>query len=263
MATQEREKAAKRRLNGFLADALEVGCVKGFKYFKMYMRGREELICCIKNELTINVSSCSPLNSKFTFNSSGGFTSDHLPINQQELMLSQNTQQKLSGYGFMDIGLPPASPSDNETGPEDSKSTMFLIAGYSRYSCPYVWVRSNHERLVKRSDDHGPTTRYSKDSPLKLKSTSAWQEKDIKVWDIIAELVKLCTLPSPRNPFALDMEYFDALPLQERIIALGAMSHFMQNVLNNGPDKSYSGLVSDDLREITKRHFTDFQMFLQ
>lgn len=31
----------------------------------------------------------------------------------------------------------------------DDESTIFLVAGYARYACPYVWVRSNHERLTK------------------------------------------------------------------------------------------------------------------
>ena len=29
-------------------------------------------------------------------------------------MLSARTQRSLSGFGYMDVGLPPASPSDNE-----------------------------------------------------------------------------------------------------------------------------------------------------
>jgi hypothetical protein len=29
-------------------------------------------------------------------------------------MISRRTQRRLSGYGFIDVGLPPASPSDRE-----------------------------------------------------------------------------------------------------------------------------------------------------
>ena len=50
---------------------------------------------------------------------------------------------------------------------------MFLVAGYGKYSCPYVWVRSNHDRLVKLSDNPS----FSKDSPLRLKSTAARGDK--------------------------------------------------------------------------------------
>ena len=53
-----------------------------------------------------------------------------------------------------------------------SDSTLFLVAGYSRYCCPYVWVRSNHHRLMKitgAGDDE-------KDNPLRLKSTMKWKD---------------------------------------------------------------------------------------
>jgi hypothetical protein len=56
-------------------------------------------------------------------------------------MISRRTQRRLSGYGFIDVGLPPASPSDREIdSTQDDNTTMFLIAGYTRYNCPYVWV---------------------------------------------------------------------------------------------------------------------------
>lgn len=54
---------------------------------------------------------------------------------------------------------------------QDDKSTLFLIAGYGRYNCPYVWVRSNHERLVKLTGES-----REKDCPLKLKSTLKWKD---------------------------------------------------------------------------------------
>ena len=52
---------------------------------------------------------------------------------------------------------------------------MFLIAAYASYGRPYVWVRSNHERLIPVSD---PTQKESeKDYPLNLASTSKWEEE--------------------------------------------------------------------------------------
>ena len=50
---------------------------------------------------------------------------------------------------------------------------MFLIAGYARYNCPYVWIRSNHDRLVRFSSDDTS----EKDFPLQLKTTSTWKDK--------------------------------------------------------------------------------------
>ena len=56
---------------------------------------------------------------------------------------------------------------------------MFLIAAYARYNCPYVWIRTNHERLVQFSSDSVEDS-PEKDYPLKLKTTSSWQEGGIR-----------------------------------------------------------------------------------
>ncbi|XP_033121154.1 uncharacterized protein LOC117120247 [Anneissia japonica] len=257
-AAKEREKAVKKRLTLFLAEALRFGCLKGFKYFSCYMRGREEMICKVLNE-PLTPRSMSPTNTKEISNS-GSFNSSDMPFDQNSLMLSHNTQKTLSGYGYMDVGLPPASPSEREIAPVDDTSTLFLLAGYARYSCPYVWVRSNHDRLVKLTKDN---ERFSKDSPLRLKSTTAWNDKDIHVWDIVAELVKINTLPAPRNPFAVDTNYLYMLDLEERFLATGSMVNLLQKVLDHGADKRYSGLVTEDLRELSKRHFQDLLLVTQ
>lgn len=69
-----------------------------------------------------------------------------------------------------------------------------------------------------------------------------YHSTDIRVWEILAELVKLNTRPSPSNPFAVDLQYFDSLDIGERVIALGAMSHLLQQIFSHGPDKAYAGL---------------------
>lgn len=58
---------------------------------------------------------------------------------------------------------------------QDETSTLFLIAGYARYSCPYVWIRSNHQRLVKLMGE----VETEKDSPLRLKSTASWKDRSM------------------------------------------------------------------------------------
>ena len=62
---------------------------------------------------------------------------------------------------------------------------------------------------------------------------------DTKLWDIMAEVVKLCMYPSPLNPFAVDFKYFEGLPLAQRVIATGAMAHFLQKVVASG-DHAYN-----------------------
>ena len=60
---------------------------------------------------------------------------------------------------------------------QDESSTMFLIGAYSRYGQPYVWVRSNHERLIKFSSPE----ENEKDFPLNLKTTSNWESEGVCV----------------------------------------------------------------------------------
>jgi len=47
--SQPQEAKLKKKLQGFLTEMLRLGTVKGFKYFAMYMRGREEMILSVVN----------------------------------------------------------------------------------------------------------------------------------------------------------------------------------------------------------------------
>lgn len=57
---------------------------------------------------------------------------------------------------------------------------------------------------------------------------------DVQVWDVVAELVKICTAPSPPNPFAVDLDYFTSLPASERVLASAAMVNLLQQILSTG-----------------------------
>ncbi|XP_019644009.1 PREDICTED: uncharacterized protein LOC109485052 isoform X1 [Branchiostoma belcheri] len=254
-AATEREKAEKKRLQAFLGEILRVGAIKGFQYFTLYLRGREELLCSIINEL--KPESGVPLSTHISTEKSS-----ELPLNKSEkqgssLMLSIGTQQRLSGLAHMNIGLPPASPSDKEITPVAPDQTLFLIAGYARYNCPYVWIRSHHHRLVNLT--HASSA--DKDNPLKLNATNNWGREEIHLWDILAELVHLCTVPAPRNPFALDLVYFQQLPLADRVTSTGAMVWLLQQILKSSGNKEYTGKVFEDLHDVTKLHFHSMQQW--
>ena len=66
---------------------------------------------------------------------------------------------------------------------------------------------------------------------------SSFLPEGIAVWDIIAELVQVCTIPCPPNPFAVDFDYFEALPLPERALSSGAMVNFLQQLQATGPHR--------------------------
>lgn len=56
----------------------------------------------------------------------------------------------------------------------------------------------------------------------------------IRVWDIVSELVCLCTIPAPSNPFALDVRYIKSLPLPECFLVTGALLNFLEMYVVGG-----------------------------
>ncbi|XP_065887840.1 uncharacterized protein [Dysidea avara] len=240
--------ADKKKLQTFHNDLLKISCVKGFRYFAMHIRGKEEMICSIVNEPTVPIllSAFNSPASSFTQQN----LKDSLPRNPDSFMLSHKLQRKLSGYGGINVGLPPASPSEGDLMVTDENNTMFLIAAYGRYNRPYVWVRSNHKRLIGISDKSSA----EKDYPLQLKSTTTWIDEDVKVWDIVAELVRVCTIPAPPNPFAIDFDYYESLPVPEKLLSSGAMVNFLRRLLQ-GEQHSYTKRVRAELLQISQIHF--------
>lgn len=238
-----------RKFNEFLLELLDVGCTKGFRNFSTHLRGREEMTVKIVNEPSVPVVLTSQVASPgFSLNQS--ILRENLPRSRQSMLLSGRWQRRLSGYGFLNVGLPPASPSEHETD-QDSGSTLFLLACYARYHRPYAWVRTNHHRLIRLNAQDAT----EKDHPLKLRSTSQWNLPGrVRVWDIMAELVTISCQPMPPNPFQVDFDYFDTLEPHERALASGAMTRILLQILTTGT-RRYNTKVKDDLLLISQRHF--------
>lgn len=57
---------------------------------------------------------------------------------------------------------------------------------------------------------------------------------DIHVWDMVSELVGLCTMPPPDNPFSLDTRYLQTLPLPDRFLVTGALLNFLEVLVVQG-----------------------------
>lgn len=241
-----------RKFQEFLAELLDVGCTKGFHHFSTHLRGREEVTVSVVNEPSVPVVlSAQGASPGFSLNQS--ILRECLPRSRNSMLLADQVQRKLSGYGFLNVGLPPASPSDHEFDCDDNNTcTLFLVACYAKYHRPYAWVRTNHSRLI-RLTAHDST---EKDHPLKLKSTSSWNLPGrVRVWDIIAELVTISCQPSPPNPFQIDLDYFNALDVNERALASGAMSQLLLQILTTGTRK-YNTKVRNDLLNIIQLHFS-------
>lgn len=176
-----------------------------------------------------------------------------LAKSHNKLFLSAKTQRALS-LNSLSLKLPPASPCDTEL-EKDTTKTAFLIAGYARYKCPYVWLRSNHKRLIKLQEDQ----KLEEDNPLKLETVANWKTYDIKVWEIMAEVLALALSPAPENPFAIDHTYYDGLTLEESILTTGAMLEFLRKVFLKNPP--YAEAVYKDLAHLQQRHFHDLSEY--
>lgn len=124
----------------------------------------------------------------------------------------------------------PASPCDREL-ERDSNTSAFLIAGYARYKRPYVWLRSNHARLVKADEEHP----VDADNPVKLDTVARWPDADVNLWEVITEILNMILVPAVANPFAIDHEYLNRLSLEGSVILSAALVDFFLKVLMKRP----------------------------
>ncbi|KAI1319540.1 hypothetical protein EDD11_003810, partial [Mortierella claussenii] len=210
----------------------------GFYYFEVYLRGREELLLHVYNDIK------SPSNGLGSASQPNSIT---LAKSRPTNILSTRTLRSLK-LSSPRPTPPPLSPIDTELEKDESRAT-FLLAGYPRYKCPYVWLRSNHKRLIQNANDQ----KVEANDPLKLTTISAWRTDDIRLWDIMAEIITLTLSPSPINPFRINHAYFEALPLEECVVATGAMMDFLQRVYMK--DTPYTDAVYADIKHLQKLHF--------
>lgn len=269
----KREREQKRKLQHFLAELALLGSLQGFKYFQPWLRGKEELLLTVVNEDTGRHSPGYFVSraSSYSTTSSSSNSSDASPSSSSPSLASQCssplpgepppsrnttsahclTQSEAVRDSNNEEHLLPASPSEREMAIPEINCTLFLVAGYVRYGRPYAWIRSNHERLVSI----GGTDSMVRDTPMKLKSITDWQTQGIRVWDVVSELVCLCTVPSPSNPFALDMRYIKNLPLPDRFLATGALLNFLETyVVHGNRDELHYHKVVAEVKPLRRLH---------
>jgi hypothetical protein len=83
---------------------------------------------------------------------------------------------------------------------------------------------------------------------------------DIKLVDVIAEIIQKTIQPPPENPFELDHSYFEQQPVEENMLLTGAMIDFLQKLcLRRYP---YTSRILEDLRKLQKLHFHEFDQVL-
>ncbi|XP_041093190.1 uncharacterized protein si:dkey-19b23.7 isoform X1 [Polyodon spathula] len=245
-AAQNREKENKKQLQQFLGDLVLLGSLQGFQYFQPWLRGKEEMLLTVVNE---DVGWRSPrfpgsVASSLSSSSSGGCSVNvGVPGSEEPALLLSSRV----GEGY----LLPASPSDHELAIPEVNCTLFLLAGYAKYGRPYAWIRSNHERLV----NIGGADSLIRDTPMKLKSVADWSTQGTQVWEVVSELVALCTSPPPVNPFSLDMRFLQSLPPTQRLLAPGRWSTSWRGSSQRcNPQEAYHSRVVEDLDRLHRFH---------
>lgn len=167
------------------------------------------------------------------------------PVDSRNITFGKTTQH-----------VPPASPAVVGSSHQDNpEHTLFLVGAYARYNWPYVWVRSNLGKFGQGTAD--------KDLPLDLRTTTHWKDKGYKVWDIIEELVTMNIIPTPHNPFEVNLDALSALSPMERTLRSGALANFLKDLLMRESSGSYAGAVQADLLRVLELHFATTDAVVQ
>lgn len=53
---------------------------------------------------------------------------------------------------------------------------------------------------------------------------------DVALWEMIWELISRVTWPSPQNPFEINFEYLDQIPLPQALFLTGGLLEFLQTL---------------------------------
>ncbi|KAI9490005.1 hypothetical protein BDB00DRAFT_839719, partial [Zychaea mexicana] len=131
------------RIQSFLHECRTLGSLRGFKHFEVFMRGREELVLLIpkSHEYKQETSTLMPADvfAQRTM---------HDQQQQQQQQQPQQEQSPISSSGSSSQGSlmlaerVPVDPKDQELKKLRSNSvSVFLITGYARYKCPYIYVK--------------------------------------------------------------------------------------------------------------------------
>ncbi|GAA5805549.1 hypothetical protein EDC94DRAFT_665241 [Helicostylum pulchrum] len=211
------------RLAAFLQECLLLGSLRGFKHFDTFVRGREELVLFVYSDnMKKCLSALMPLPILETYYSSKQVLKWNIP----ELI----------------------SPLDTDLRQEKER-TVFLVAGYAKYRCPYVWLRSHQDQLILSQPDQTEVD----DNPLQLAKTTEWKNKNVALWEIVSEILSMTANRS--NPFELDFLFIDNLPLEEAVLLTGSLLEFLETVwVQADPSITFSDKMYQDIQILQSRH---------
>eukprot|EP01135_Chromosphaera_perkinsii_P005939 Nk52_evm7s373 gene=Nk52_evmTU7s373 len=285
----EQKLQGKKRLDAFSKECMNIGLLSGFRYFQAYVRGKEELTVTVVNRRKTpnpsNQASKNPTPQAMSVNSVSG--ASHPLVNSGAVVNTvtgtslsapvvgsvdkREKEQKIMSPGSQAKKLEtergdyrPESPCNSETFEDDPKETVFLLAGYARYQCPFVWLRTNHTRIALMFGDEFGLDNV-RDKPLGLASTRKWKVGDVYAWEMIAEIVDLCIVPSPSNPFAIDRSYYEdgSMSSFECTLNTAAMINFLVPVYLSEKLTMAKKKLYDDICWLQSRHFEEVALHEQ
>ncbi|SAL99873.1 hypothetical protein [Absidia glauca] len=128
--------------------------------------------------------------------------------------------------------------------------TVFVVTGYAVYNCPYIYAWKQSQRALKYMSNA-----VEPDVPLRLESTLSWTTKNVALWEMVWELISRVSWPSPQNPFAIDFDYLDRVPLPQSLFLTGALMEFLQTLwVQAEPQVSFIDQVFEDIQVLQQRH---------
>lgn len=77
---------------------------------------------------------------------------------------------------------------------------------------------------------------------------------EVKVWDIVAELVSICCSPPPANPFSVDHAFFERMEPFEAMLATSATVNLLNRILDSGMH-DYDDKIAEDIHKLMLLHF--------
>ncbi|KAJ1941875.1 hypothetical protein EC988_006645 [Linderina pennispora] len=202
----------------------------------MYIRSREEVIMRIYRRDGVSKQTKPPVSSLTICD----YVDKIQATDETKQMMNEAKKDMEQPFDMSDKNLE-----------DDKDGISFMLAGYPRYRCPYVWPKTDHESLLHTDRNQ----RLGRDLPLKMETVETWRVFDIRPWDILVELIVTAVNPPPENPFLVDHDYFDALPIEERVVVTGAMLEFQRRIYLR--HYYFSNMVLDDIKKLQHRHFRD------
>lgn len=193
----ESKKNLREKLSTAIKDSLSLGCLRGFEYFDLFSRGKEELVITIQKQHTIS-----------------------------------------------------------RNGPRDANqegSYLFLLGSYQKYRSPFVWTLFDQAESILPPNIYIPPpptasepsssqntsspnplkNSVANEFPLNLETTLLWGNQDVRLWQIIHELLRVVIKPPKKNLFQIDFNYIMSLPAMEQSLSCASLISFLRGVIED------------------------------